>query len=196
MATAGRIRHHLKHNLWDPDSAVVLVGYQANGTLGRMLRDGVNSVKLFGEEIAVRATIYDLPGFSAHADEPMLLSWVDSMERKPKKIFLVHGEEDQQQPLKQVLEQKIKIPSEIVTLGQEVELEGKEITREKTEITTKDKEDLKEIWGKVEVLGKELLERKDSIFAEEGLEERYGNIYEALIQIHRSLMDIHMHIGK
>lgn len=196
MATAGRVRHHLKHNLWDPDSAVVLVGYQANGTLGRMLRDGVNSVKLFGEEIAVRATIYDLPGFSAHADEPMLLSWVDSMERKPEKIFLVHGEEDQQQPLKQVLEQKIKIPSEIVTLGQEVELEGKEITREKTEITTKDKEDLKEIWGKVEVLGKELLERKDSIFAEEGLEERYGNIYEALIQIHRSLMDIHMHIGK
>ena len=95
MATAGRVRHHLKHNLWDPDSAVVLVGYQANGTLGRMLRDGVNSVKLFGEEIAVRAKIYDLPGFSAHADEPMLLSWVDSMEQKPKKIFLVHGEEDQ-----------------------------------------------------------------------------------------------------
>ena len=110
MATAGRVRHHLKHNLWDENSSVVLVGYQAHGTLGRLLQDGVEEVKLFGDTIAVKAKVYSLPGFSAHADEAMLLSWVDSMEKKPKKIILVHGEEEEQKPLAEIIEKKMNLP--------------------------------------------------------------------------------------
>ncbi|WP_100065192.1 MBL fold metallo-hydrolase RNA specificity domain-containing protein [Miniphocaeibacter massiliensis] len=96
MATAGRVRHHLKHNLWDENSAVVFVGYQANGTLGRLLLDGKKEIKLLGEEIAVKASIHSLKGFSGHADEPMLLDWLSRFKEKPKMVFVVHGENDEQ----------------------------------------------------------------------------------------------------
>lgn len=129
MATAGRVRHHLKHNLWDENSAVVLVGYQAKGTLGRLLLEGINEVKLFGEDIAVRAKVYTLPGFSAHADEPMLLSFIDSMPRKPKEIYLVHGEEDQQNALKTMIEKKWNIPVKIAERGERVSIKAEEKQR-------------------------------------------------------------------
>lgn len=94
MCEAGRIRHHLKHNLWRPECAVVFVGYQANGTLGRMLLDGIGQVKLFGETIAVKCTIHNFTGLSAHADMNGLLEWLNAFEKKPKKVFVVHGEEE------------------------------------------------------------------------------------------------------
>lgn len=94
MCDAGRIRHHLKHNLWDPKNSVVFVGYQAEGTLGRRLIEGEKSVTLFGEEIAVKAEIYSLEGFSGHADRDELFKWLDGFEQKPGYIFLVHGEEE------------------------------------------------------------------------------------------------------
>lgn len=106
MATAGRVRHHLKHNLWRENSAVVFVGYQAEGTLGRILLDGTDEVKLFGEEIAVKAHIENVDGFSGHADQPMLLDWVDHFQRKPKKVFLVHGEADEMMPLADKLRER------------------------------------------------------------------------------------------
>ena len=93
MCDAGRIRHHLKHNLWDAKSSVVFVGYQAEGTLGRAILDGLKEVKLFGETIKVNAEIYNLEGFSGHADQAGLLSWLGGFKAKPKEIFLVHGEE-------------------------------------------------------------------------------------------------------
>ncbi|MCY1712937.1 MBL fold metallo-hydrolase RNA specificity domain-containing protein [Caproiciproducens galactitolivorans] len=92
MCEAGRIRHHLKHNLWRPECAVVFVGYQANGTLGRILLDGVKQVKLFGEEIAVQAHIYNFKGLSAHADRTGLLRWIQAFQKKPRRVFVVHGE--------------------------------------------------------------------------------------------------------
>ena len=94
MCDAGRIRHHLKHNLWRPESLVLFVGYQSEGTLGRMLYDGAKEVKLFGEEIAVRAEISWLPGVSGHADKNGLLSWISGFERKPAKVFVNHGDDD------------------------------------------------------------------------------------------------------
>ncbi|MBO5199404.1 MAG: MBL fold metallo-hydrolase [Lachnospiraceae bacterium] len=92
MCEAGRVRHHLKHNLWRSESTVVFVGYQAVGTLGRSLLDGAESVRLFGETIEVRAQICKLDGISGHADREGLLAWLAGFEKKPV-VFVVHGED-------------------------------------------------------------------------------------------------------
>ena len=92
MCDAGRIRHHLKHNLWRENNAVVFVGFQGVGTLGRRLLDGVESVKMFGEEIAVRAKIVNFQGLSSHADHDHLLEWIKAYDPKPTKVFIVHGD--------------------------------------------------------------------------------------------------------
>ena len=95
MCDAGRIRHHLKHNLWRPESTVVFVGYQGEGTLGRALLEGVKSVKLFGEEIAVHAQIVNFQGLSSHADRNHLLSWIQAIQApKPQHVFVVHGDRE------------------------------------------------------------------------------------------------------
>lgn len=92
MCNGGRIRHHLKHNLWRNESAVIFVGFQAQGTLGRAIVDGGKMVRIEGEEIAVRARVYTINGFSAHADQNALMQWLSTVKSKPK-LFLVHGEE-------------------------------------------------------------------------------------------------------
>ena len=92
MCDAGRVRHHLKHNLWRPECTVLFVGYQSVGTLGRILVDGVKSVKLFGEDIEVRAQIDVLPGVSGHADKNGLLRWLGGFREKPKLVFVNHGD--------------------------------------------------------------------------------------------------------
>lgn len=92
MCEAGRIRHHLKHNLWRPECTILFVGYQAHGTLGRSLLEGATSVKLFGENIEVRAKIEKMDGISGHADQEGLLKWLHAFETKPK-VFVVHGED-------------------------------------------------------------------------------------------------------
>ena len=94
MCDAGRIRHHLKHNLWRANSAVVFVGFQLPGTLGRRLLDGVEKVKLFGEEIAVKAKIVNFQGLSSHADHDHLVQWIKAFDPKPTHVFVVHGDED------------------------------------------------------------------------------------------------------
>ena len=94
MADAGRILHHLKHNLWRPECRVLFVGYQAEGTLGRILVDGIKKVKLFNEDIEVRAQIDVLPGVSGHADKMGLLAWLKGFENKPSRVFVNHGDPD------------------------------------------------------------------------------------------------------
>ena len=93
MCEAGRIRHHLKHNLWRPESTILFVGYQAGGTLGRNLHDGAEKVRLFGDEIQVKAEIATLPGKSGHADRDGLLAWLAGFERHPRLVFVNHGED-------------------------------------------------------------------------------------------------------
>ena len=93
MCEAGRIRHHLKHNLWRSDSSVLFVGYQVEGTLGNALLNGVREVKLFGETVEVKAKIVNLPGISGHADKDHLTKWISSFESNVQKVFVVHGEE-------------------------------------------------------------------------------------------------------
>lgn len=93
MCEAGRIRHHLKHNLWRADSTILFVGYQVPGTMGNALLGGAKEVRLFGETIEVQAKIENVPGISGHADMNQLTRWVEAFEEKPKKVFVVHGED-------------------------------------------------------------------------------------------------------
>lgn len=94
MCDAGRIKHHLKHNLWRPECSIVFVGFQAIGTLGRTIVDGAKTVKIFGEEIDIQAQIIRMPGISGHADQSGLLRWLDAFSPQPRKVFIVHGQSD------------------------------------------------------------------------------------------------------
>ena len=94
MCEAGRVRHHLRHNLAREECAVVFTGFQARGTLGRMLVDGVREVRLFRESVPVRASVHTIGGLSAHADQDGLLDWLGGFERAPSRVFVVHGERE------------------------------------------------------------------------------------------------------
>jgi metallo-beta-lactamase family protein len=94
MCNAGRIKHHLRHNLGRRDCSVIIAGFQAAGTLGRRIVDGAKSVRLFGIPVPVKADIYTIGGLSAHADQAALLEWLRHFKRPPKRTFVVHGEQD------------------------------------------------------------------------------------------------------
>lgn len=119
MCDVGRIKHHLKHNLWSPKNTILFVGYQAPGTLGHSIVNGAKRVKIFGEEIAVNARIEYIEGYSGHADQELLMKFVYSFNNKnPKHIFIVHGEEESQIALKEKIESEAKIPVTIPNYGQ------------------------------------------------------------------------------
>ena len=122
MCEVGRIKHHLKHNLWDPNNTILFVGYQAPGTLGRSIVDGATKVKIFGEEIAVNARVEYIEGYSGHADQTWLLNFVYSFTNPPKHIFLVHGEEEGQEILKQKIEETSECKVSIPNFGDSFEL--------------------------------------------------------------------------
>jgi metallo-beta-lactamase family protein len=123
MCEAGRIKHHLKHNLWRKECSIVFVGYQAEGTLGRFIVDGAKKVRIFGEEIAVNAKIHVFQGLSGHADRNGLYEWITAFEKKPEKVFLVHGDAESMFSFKELLENE-NIDSEIVAEGQTVVLQA------------------------------------------------------------------------
>lgn len=127
MCDAGRIRHHLKHNLWDARASVIFVGYQAEGTLGRMLVEGEKEVTLFGEEIKVNAEIYNLEGFSGHADRDGLLAWLGGFQREPKHIFLVHGEQESKDDFAKTVKEKLGYEPVVISGNSEFILEKDEI---------------------------------------------------------------------
>ena len=123
MCEVGRIKHHLKHNLWNPKNTILFVGYQAPVTLGYKIVNGAKNVKIFGEEIAVNARIEYIEGYSGHADQEWLMNFVYSFrEKRPQNIFLVHGEPESQEVLKQKIETDIKIPVFIPEYGETYEL--------------------------------------------------------------------------
>lgn len=107
MCDAGRIRHHIKYNLWRPESTIVFAGYQAEGTLGRMLEDGAETVKMFGEEVVCKAEIAKMQSMSSHADQNGLLEWIGNYtEKKPARVFLVHGDDDSMETLSSLIHEK------------------------------------------------------------------------------------------
>jgi len=122
MCDAGRIKHHLKHNLWREECHIIFVGYQGVGTLGRSIVDGASMVKIFGEEIAVKAQIHTIGGFSAHADQNELLDWIREIKEKPRKVFVVHGEPDSSQAFAQKLKEEFALPNYVPQKGETVEL--------------------------------------------------------------------------
>lgn len=122
MCTGGRILHHLRHNLPDPNAHVVIVGYQGFGTLGRRLVDGVKEVSIFGQHLPVRAKIHTLGGFSAHAGQTGLVNWARPFEQRKPRLFLTHGEDEPRKILHDRLQSELGLASEMPYYGNEVEL--------------------------------------------------------------------------
>jgi metallo-beta-lactamase family protein len=121
MCDGGRIRHHFKHNLWRPECSIIFTGFQVKGTLGRHIVDGAKRVRVLGEEIAVRARIHTIGGFSAHADQGELLGWLGSFTTKPE-VFIVHGEESVALQFEEVVRQKLQLRTQVPYKGEEFEL--------------------------------------------------------------------------
>ncbi|NLK43572.1 MAG: MBL fold metallo-hydrolase [Tissierellia bacterium] len=198
MATAGRIRHHLKHNLWDEKNSLVFVGYQAEGTLGRILLDGKKQVKILGEEINVKAEIYDLEGFSGHADQPTLLNWIGRFRKKPKKIFIVHGEEEPATVLSEEINRLYGIETIIPNLG-----DSFNIVKSEVELTSKIEilpsilkadieKELKTAYNQFEAL----IDKSNAMMDDKLLTKKYDELKNQLIDLQHILMDLNIAIGK
>jgi metallo-beta-lactamase family protein len=122
MCNGGRILHHLKANLWKPSTHVLIVGYQGHGSLGRQLVDGEEEVNIFGEKIAVNATIHTLGGFSAHAGQTDLMCWFDVIARSKPRVVLTHGEDDQRAALARLIQRRHRLPSKLPKMGEVIEI--------------------------------------------------------------------------
>lgn len=166
MCEVGRIKHHLKHNLWNPNSTILFVGYQAPGTLGRTIVDGAKKVKIFGEEIAVNARVEYIEGYSGHADQEWLLNFIYSFFTKPKHIFLVHGEPEGQIVLKQKILEKTHIPVTIPEFGEVYELTEDIKVRDRLEMPEKYKFIRLEILQKLDNIEAEVEEMKNIVKSE------------------------------
>lgn len=163
MCEVGRIKHHLKHNIWDPKNTILFVGYQAPGTLGEKIVHGAKVVKIFGEEIAVNARIEYIEGYSGHADQEWLLNFVYSFIKKPKHIFLVHGEPESQEVLKGKILENTKIPVTIPSFGEKYEL-GEDVKLiQQLEVEEKNKNARNEIMARMRKLREEINDMEDII---------------------------------
>jgi metallo-beta-lactamase family protein len=122
MCNGGRILHHFKQNLWKPENHVVIVGYQAEGTLGRFLVQGTAEVKIFGEKIAVRAKVHTMGGFSAHAGQTDLLNWLAPMARKETRVLLTHGENGPRNALAHLIRERYHIKAHLPQIHEQIEI--------------------------------------------------------------------------
>ena len=123
MCNAGRVKHHLKHNLWKPGAAVIFVGYQAVGTPGRLLVDGASSIRLYNEDVLVKAKIFTIGGFSGHAGQSQILAWVKEFANPHMQVVLLHGEEKAQETLKGLLAERMGLNVHIPQYLEEMTLE-------------------------------------------------------------------------
>jgi metallo-beta-lactamase family protein len=122
MCNAGRIVHHLKANLWKPDTHVLIVGYQSRDSLGRRLVEGAKMVSIHGEKVAVKAQVHTLGGFSAHAGQTDLLTWFSAIAPSKPRVILTHGENDQRGALAKKIQQRFRLPSRMPAMGETVEM--------------------------------------------------------------------------
>ena len=130
MCTAGRIKHHLKHNIWKPGASLVLVGFQARGTTGRKILEGAKWIKIFRENTAVRAKVFTIGGFSAHADQKDLMEWVGHFAESRPRVFVVHGEKTSSQVLGDKISKDLKLETHVPLWRESIILKAKEIEKE------------------------------------------------------------------
>ena len=180
MCEVGRIKHHLKHNLWNPNSTILFVGYQAAGTLGAKIVGGEKSVKIFGEEIAVNARIEYIEGYSGHADQEWLLNFIYSFRTKPKHIFLVHGEPEGQKILKDKILETIKIPVTIPDYGDKYKLDESISIEAKLDIAEKNKYIRLEVIHRLATLKEELEDMEITIKEDLADEDKKDEEIEAI----------------
>ena len=195
MCTAGRIKHHLKHNLWREESSIVFVGYQAKGTLGRRIKDGEKIVKLFGEDIRVNAEIHSLEGFSGHADKEGIIWWIKGFKNKPKKVFVVHGEAEAAKYISKRIEEEIKIETYIPEIGETLKIEGERILHgKKTELAKRDKEykELEESIEKLKITFWPTLQRLENQANNNANGEKLVKIRNKLIELQKDISDLSM----
>ncbi len=152
MCEAGRIKHHLKHNLWRKESSVIFVGYQAVGTLGRRLVDGAKKVRIFGEEITVNARIEMIEGFSGHADKNGLLDWVKHFTKKPKNIFIVHGEEEVMNEFSGTLRNELGLDSIIPDRGEAFMVTAKGVFETEKKVAAEERKEAKYDYKRLEIV--------------------------------------------
>ncbi len=170
MCEAGRIKHHLKHNLWRADSSIVFVGYQAKGSLGRRIIEGEKTVKVLGEDISIRSKIYSIEGFSGHADQLGLLEWLKGFKKKPAKVFLTHGEEEALEVFSKLIKNELQFENQVVKINQTIELTASNTT---------------------EVVKERYIARKDSIIDSiENVDQKLHNVLQTLKKYVTSKEDI------
>ena len=194
MCEVGRIKHHLKHNLWNPKSTILFVGYQAPGTLGSRLVNGEKKVKIFGEEISVNARIEYIEGYSGHADQEWLLNFIYSFIKKPKHIFLVHGEEDSQIVLREKILETTNIPVTIPDFGETYELSDEIKMTNKLELTTRYKPLRMEVLERMQKLKDEVEDMteivKDEILTENAKDAEVASINERIKELEKQIVKI------
>jgi len=215
MCEAGRIRHHLKHNLWRNNSSVVFVGYQADGTLGRRLKNGEKKVKILGEEIKVNANIYSIEGFSGHGDRDDLLAWLKELKQSPKKTFIVHGEEDSREAFAETIEKELDLETIIPKKDEEFEVTLEKVenlghqderiffkskrTLEKEDLEVVKLEKISELKDKIKELRSlfsKTTELTDENLKEELTKKEYNKIKNNVIELEKSIVNLTMSSGK
>lgn len=194
MCEVGRIKHHLKHNLWNPNNTILFVGYQAPGTLGAKIVSGEKKVKIFGEEIAINARIEYIEGYSGHADQEWLLNFIYSFITKPKHIFLVHGEPEGQKVLKNRIMETINIPVTIPDYGENYDLEDNIKMVSRIDIEDKYKFLKLEVIDRLATLKEELEEMseiiKEDIFDEDTKDEQILEINSRIKELEQQIVKI------
>ncbi len=178
MCEVGRIKHHLKHNIWNPNSTILFVGYQAPGTLGRQIVDGAQKVKIFGEEFSVNARIEYIEGYSGHADQQWLLNFVYSFIKRPKHIFLVHGEPNGQIVLKNKIVDSLGIPVTIPSFGEEYTLDEELSMHKEFTNAIEGKQNRMRILNKIQSLEEEIENMKNIVKDDESIEDNTDKIEE------------------
>ena len=194
MCEAGRIRHHLKHNLWDSRNSIVFVGYQAEGTLGRTIIDGAKEVKLFGETVMVGAEIHNLEGFSGHADQNGLLDWLGGFQKIPRQIFLVHGEEQSKIDLAKAAREKLGLSTTPIFSNSEFELEtGELIAKDEVIKEVIDEEGLTNLRAKITDIQKgvdNILGQTDSALSKEMSADKLTQINNILQELEKVSLNL------
>jgi len=182
MLDAGRIQHHLKHHLWRPESHIVIIGYQAEGTLGRRIIEGAKTVRLFGEEIAVQAQIHTLGGFSAHADQKGLLEWLSHFRNPHLEVFVIHGGEKVSLEFAQLVRDRFHFRTSVPQWGEQRVLFGPEATGAAEPFEPERKEEVEEERQPSSEVVSHLLRELDRSFKKLRRKLRRGRIKEKLVR--------------